>query len=79
MKKITREYFNQTIKELEKQTQLLREEMSKIILKERVNPTKDTNILRKKKHQLAVLLTVLTQKKEIEKIRPKVDRPLDEK
>jgi len=71
MKKLTKEYFNQTIKDLEKQVQILREEIANTKLNEKVNPSKDSNILIKKRHQLAVLLTVLAQKKELEKIKEK--------
>lgn len=67
MKKITKELINKTIKELEKQANALREDIAKTILNQKVNPSKDTNLLRKKRKQLAVILTIISQKKEREK------------
>ncbi len=67
MKKFTKELTGKTIKELEKQTQALREEIAKMTLNEKVNPGKDTNSLRKRHKQLAVILTIITQKKEGDK------------
>lgn len=71
MKKLTKELTNKTIKELEKQSQMLREEIAKLTLNQRVNPAKDTNIVVKKQKELAVILTVLTQKKELEALKSK--------
>jgi len=71
MKKFTKELSGKTEKELEKQTQLLREEIAKLVLNERVNPSKDTNFLMKKRKALAVLLTILKQKKELETLKSK--------
>lgn len=71
MKKFTKELSGKTEKELEKQTQLLREEIAKLVLNERVNPSKDTNFLKKKRKALAVLLTILKQKKELETLKSK--------
>lgn len=65
MKKITKTYNEKTSKELEKEANLIREEMAKLQLSFKSNPPKDTNILAKKRKQLAVLLTVLSEKKEI--------------
>ncbi len=67
MKKIVKEFKDKKISELEKQVNSLREELAKLKLNFKVNLPKDTNILRKKKKQLAVLLTVLTEKKSYEK------------
>ncbi len=64
MKKFTKELIGKTIKELEKQAQILREEIAKTTLIEKVNAGKDTNSIRKKRKQLAVILTIITQKKE---------------
>lgn len=66
MKKITKELTEKTVKELEKHIQTLREEVGKLILNEKVNPAKDTNLLKKKRKSLAVALTILRQKKELE-------------
>lgn len=66
MKKIIKTYREKTSKELVKETYLLREEIAKLQLSFKGNPPKDTNLLMKKRKQLAVLLTVLAEKKEIE-------------
>ncbi|MEK7177602.1 MAG: 50S ribosomal protein L29 [Patescibacteria group bacterium] len=65
MRKITKIYSEKTIKELVKEANLLREEISKLQLSFKSNPPKDSNSLAKKRKQLAVLLTVLSEKKEV--------------
>jgi ribosomal protein L29 len=65
MKKITKIYSGKIIKELEKDANLMREEIAKLQLSFKSNPPKDTNSLVKKRKQLAVLLTVLSEKKEV--------------
>ncbi|KKP36307.1 MAG: hypothetical protein UR23_C0020G0003 [Candidatus Roizmanbacteria bacterium GW2011_GWA2_32_13] len=65
MKKITKTYREKTSKELIKETVLLREEIAKLQLSFKGNPPKDTNLLMKKRKQLAVLLTVLGEKEEV--------------
>ena len=65
MKKITKTYREKTSKELIKETQSLREEIAKLQLSFKGNPPKDTNLLMKKRKQLAVLLTVLGEKEEV--------------
>ncbi len=67
MKKITKEFKDKTVAELEKQVQSIREEIAKAKLNFKANLPKDTNVLVKKRKQLAVLLTVLTEKKDYEK------------
>jgi ribosomal protein L29 len=64
MKKIVKQYKEKTLKELEKETILMREEIAKMRLTQKTSPPKDTNLLFKKRKQLANLLTVLTEKKE---------------
>ncbi len=64
MKKLTKELIGKTVNELEKQVQTLREEIAKTSLNEKVNPEKDTNVIRKKRRLLAVVLTILAQKRE---------------
>lgn len=64
MKKITKEYQDKEIKELEKQLVTGREEIAKMTLSEKASPSKNTNLIFKKKKKLAVLLTVLAEKKE---------------
>lgn len=65
MRKTTKIYSEKTVKELEKETNLVREEIAKLQLSFKSNPPKDTNSLSKKRKQLAVLLTILSEKKEI--------------
>ena len=69
MKKITKTYREKTSKELIKETQLLREEIAKLQLSFKSNPPKDTNLLVKKRKQLAVLLTVQAEKNEVESLK----------
>ena len=68
MKKKNLKLKDKSVGELEKEVQDLREEIAKIKLEFRVNPAKDTNILMKKRKQLAVTLTLIGEKKELEKI-----------
>lgn len=67
--KITKELREKTIKELEKEIVSLREDMAKSKLSFKVNPQKDTNLLSKKRKKLAVILTLLTEKKMIESLK----------
>ena len=64
MRKITKIYNDKTVKELEKEVVMVREEIAKLQLSFKSNPPKDTNSLAKKRKQLAVLLTVLGEKKD---------------
>ncbi len=64
MKKITKTYSEKTSKELVKEAIIIREEIAKMQLSFKSNPPKDTNSLTKKRKQLAVLLTVLGEKKD---------------
>lgn len=65
MKKIANEIKEKNFKELGKEIALLREEIGKLKLEAKVNPQKDSNAIFKKRKRLAVLLTVLAQRKEI--------------
>jgi len=65
MRKTTKIYSGKTSKELEKEAGLLREEIAKLKMSFKSNPPKDTNGLTKKRKQLAVLLTLLSEKKEV--------------
>lgn len=69
MKKQTKTYKDKTLKELEKEDSILREEIAKARLSFKSNPPKDSNILVKKRKQLAVLLTVLNEKKLTESLK----------
>ena len=69
MKKITKELTEKTIKELEKEAQKLREEIAKEKLEFKVNKPKNTNSLFLKRKRLAVVLTILSQKNEMESLK----------
>lgn len=69
MKKQTTELKDKSIKELEKGELTLRQEIAKSEQELKVSPPKDTNLIWKKKKRLAVLLTVLSEKKEVEKFK----------
>ncbi|KKP51255.1 MAG: hypothetical protein UR42_C0019G0019 [Candidatus Roizmanbacteria bacterium GW2011_GWA2_33_33] len=64
MRKNTKLYSEKNVKELEKELIKMREEIAKMQLSFKSNPPKDTNSLAKKRKQLAVLLTVLGEKKD---------------
>jgi ribosomal protein L29 len=66
MKKITKEWLNKTIKEVELEIENLRKEIARLRLESGLGSNKDTNLLFKKRKKLAQMLTILTQKKEIE-------------
>lgn len=63
MKKSIKEYDDKSITALEKEAQSARQEIATLSLNSRVNPSKDTNSISKKRKKLAVLLTALVQKK----------------
>lgn len=67
MKKTIKNYTEKSAKELEAEITKMRLEIAKGILEAKSNPVKDTNHIFKKKKQLAVLLTLATQKKLSEK------------
>jgi ribosomal protein L29 len=68
MKKTFKEIKDKSIKELEKETGSLRAEIAKLNLEAKINPPKNTNTRFLKRKRLAVMLTVLGQKQELEKI-----------
>ncbi|MCX7880908.1 MAG: 50S ribosomal protein L29 [Patescibacteria group bacterium] len=69
MKKVVKEWQKKSIKEIENEINKIREEIAKLRIEMKVNPPKDTNILIKKRKNLAVALTILTQKKEEETLK----------
>jgi len=71
MKKVINKLKQKTIKELEQEVNNLRQEIAKLKIETKVNPPKDTNFLVKKRKKLAQLLTILTEKKEAEKLKVK--------
>jgi ribosomal protein L29 len=65
MSKITKNFREKTIKELDKEISNLKDETAKLNLSKKSSPVKDTNLLYKKRKQLAVLLTILNEKKAV--------------
>lgn len=63
MKKIVKEINKMSINEINKEINKIREEILKLKIESKTSPLKDTNLIKKKKKRLAVLLTILTQKK----------------
>lgn len=63
MKKIITEYTNKETLELEKDLNVLRHEIAQLSLEKGVKPHKDSNAIAKKKRSVAMLLTVMQQKK----------------
>ncbi|KKP65859.1 MAG: hypothetical protein UR68_C0022G0004 [Candidatus Roizmanbacteria bacterium GW2011_GWA2_35_19] len=68
MKKDTSALRQKKVSELEKQASSIYEELLKLNLSKKSSPVKDTNVIFKKRKQLAVILTLITEKKELEKI-----------
>ncbi len=62
MKKITKQYQDKSAAELAKEAGALRAEIAKLQLERLSAPQKDSNLIVKKKKQLAVLLTVKATK-----------------
>lgn len=69
MKKNTKNLREKDIKELNKEIGNLKEEIAKLNLSKKSSPVKDTNLLFKKRKQLAVLLTILNEKKTVVEIK----------
>ncbi len=69
MKINIKEIREKSIKELEKESQKIREEIAKEKLEEKVKSSKNTNALFIKRKKLAVILTILGEKKEIESLK----------
>ena len=69
MKKAIADLKKKSIKQLEIEIAKLREEIAKLKLEIKINQPKDTNLLFKKRKHLARMLTVLTEKKELERIK----------
>lgn len=67
MKKALKDLATKTIQELRKEEQTIRLELAHAKLENAVHAPKDTNTLMKKRKKLAVILTLLTEKKMQEK------------
>lgn len=68
MKKIVAELKQKTVKELLKEVENLRREIAKLKIENKTTPQKDTNLLMKKRKKLAVLLTIIKEKKDLESL-----------
>lgn len=71
MKNSVQDIHSKTVKQLEKDVVALRSEIAKTTLEMSVQPVKDTNTIKKKRHQLARMLTVLNQKNQETDIKSK--------
>ena len=60
------ELRNKTVKELEKEGNEIVKEIAKLQLESKVNPPKNTNLVIKKRKRLAVILTIINDKKATE-------------
>jgi ribosomal protein L29 len=69
MKKYIKDIRKKTIKEIEKEIVNLKKDIVKSNIEWKINKPKDTNLISNKKKKLAVLMTVLYEMKELEKIR----------
>ncbi len=68
MKKLIQKLDGKSIADLAKDEIKLRGDLAKLILERVVNPGKDTNLISKKKRELAQILTIMNVKKEKESI-----------
>ncbi len=64
MRKSIKDIQGKTVKELEKDVVSMQQEITKTVLEMSAQPVKDTNIIKKKRHEMAQMLTILNQKKE---------------
>lgn len=69
MKKLTKELNDKSVSELQKEAQTLREDIAKARLESKANPPKDSNSIAKKSKRLAVVLTLITQKRELSNLK----------
>lgn len=69
MKKLTKDLRAKSIEELAKRESDLRQEIGKLTLEFKVNQPKNTNQLFRKRKELAVVLTLLQEKKELEELK----------
>ncbi len=68
MKKLVEKYRKLGLSDLSRREQELRKEIAKMKLEFKTNPPKDTNLLGKKRRELAIVLTIKREKElEVEK------------
>jgi len=68
MKKNIDQLRKKSIKELTSDSESLRLEIIKLKMGEKSNPTKDSNLLTKKRKTLARILTIISEKSEEKKV-----------
>lgn len=68
MKTIVKELRQKSVQEILKEINKLRQEIAKLRLENKTNPSKDTNLLFKKRKKLAIMLTILKEKEDWELI-----------
>ena len=71
MKKYATEFRKKTVKELEKESKDIKNEIEKLKIDWVVNKPENTNVISSKQKKLSVLLTVLSEKKELENLEEK--------
>jgi len=71
MKKYATEFRKKTVKDLEKESNDIKNEIEKLKIDWVVNKPKNTNVISSKQKKLSVLLTVLSEKKELENLEEK--------
>lgn len=64
MRKSVQDIHSKSVEDLEKEIRSIRHDIAKTSLEQKVKPVKDTNVIKKKKYQLARTLTVLNDKKQ---------------
>lgn len=69
MKKLTKDLRIKTAKELTLRENALRQEIGKLTVEFKTNPPKNTNQLFRKRKELAVVLTILQEKKDLEELK----------
>ena len=71
MKKYAKEFRKQTSAELVKENIKLKNEINKLKIEWGINKPKNTNIISNKLKRLSVLMTILSEKNELEKLEVK--------
>ncbi|PIS15759.1 50S ribosomal protein L29 [Candidatus Roizmanbacteria bacterium CG09_land_8_20_14_0_10_41_9] len=66
MKKTIGDLRDKSLEALQNEVAQMGEELAKLQLERGVNPTKDSNLIPKKKKRLAVALTIISEKKKLQ-------------
>ncbi len=62
MKKLVQDLKSKSVKDLEKDAVNIRQEIAKMSIESAVAPVKDVNSISKKRKQLAIILTIISEK-----------------